>query len=59
LIRADSPSRSVGAAPAGHLASRPCQSDDEPENGFSAEDVTEFVARVRRFLSLAEDNPSR
>ncbi|CAN5403830.1 NAD-dependent DNA ligase LigA [soil metagenome] len=58
LVRADSPSRVVGAAPAGHLAkvahARPMMS---LENAFSADEVTEFVARVRRFLSLAEDAP--
>ena len=58
LIRADSPSHSVGAAPAGHLAkvthAKPMMS---LENGFSAEDVFEFVARVRRFLSLPDDEP--
>ena len=58
LIRGDSPSRQVGAAPAGHLAkvahARPMTSLD---NAFSDEEVAEFVARVRRFLRLAEDEP--
>ena len=58
LIRPDSPSRQVGAAPAGHLAkvahARPMMSLD---NAFSDEEVTEFVARVRRFLRLADDEP--
>ena len=56
LVRSDSPSRSVGAAPAGHLAkvahARPMMSLD---NAFADEDLIEFVARVRRFLKLAED----
>src|SRR3546814_8498803 len=56
LIRTDSPSRLVGAAPAGHLAkvahARPMMSLD---NAFSDEEVEEFVARVRRFLRLADD----
>ena len=26
-------------------------------NGFSDEDIADFVTRVRRFLSLAEDDP--
>src|SRR3546814_19856502 len=47
LIRTDSPSRLVGAAPAGHLAkvphARPMMSLD---NAFSDEEVEEFVARV-------------
>jgi DNA ligase (NAD+) len=58
LIRADSPSRQVGAAPGGHLAkvahARPMMSLD---NAFADEEVAEFVARVRRFLRLAEDEP--
>ncbi|MES2449120.1 MAG: NAD-dependent DNA ligase LigA [Pseudomonadota bacterium] len=58
LIRTDSPNAQVGAAPASHLAkvahARPMMSLD---NGFADEDATEFVARVRRFLNLAEDTP--
>lgn len=58
LIRADSPSRQVGAAPAAHLAkvahARPMFSLD---NAFSDEDVADFLGRVRRFLSLADDEP--
>ncbi len=56
LVRADSPSKQVGAAPAGHLAkvahSQPMMSLD---NAFSDEEVAEFVARVRRFLKLDDD----
>ena len=58
LIRADSPSRKVGAAPAAHLAkvphARPMTSLD---NAFTDEEVEEFVARVRRYLKLSEDEP--
>ena len=58
LVRADSPSVVVGAAPAAHLAkvrhARPMTSLD---NAFSDEEVEEFVARVRRFLKLAKDEP--
>jgi DNA ligase (NAD+) len=57
LVRADSPSRRLGAAPmAAGLAkvvhARPMLSLD---NAFADEEVTEFVARVRRFLSLPAD----
>jgi len=58
LIRADSPNNAVGAAPAAHLAkvshAKPMLSLD---NAFADEDVTDFVARVRRFLALPEDAP--
>ncbi|QNM83861.1 NAD-dependent DNA ligase LigA [Sphingomonas sabuli] len=56
LIRADSPSQRLGAVPTGPLAkvthARPMLSID---NAFSNEEVAEFVARVRRFLSLGPD----
>ncbi|HST35476.1 MAG TPA: NAD-dependent DNA ligase LigA [Allosphingosinicella sp.] len=56
LVRADSPSRSVGAAPAAHLSkvrhALPMLSLD---NAFSEEEVGDFLGRVRRFLNLAED----
>ena len=58
LVRSDSPSLVVGAAPAAHLAkvahARPMMS---LENAFSPDEATEFVARVRRFLNLPEDAP--
>jgi DNA ligase (NAD+) len=58
LVRADSPSRAVGAATTSSLAkvphARPMLS---LENAFSEEEVREFVTRVRRFLNMAEDVP--
>lgn len=57
LVRADSPSKLVGAAPAGHLAKVPhARAMMSLDNAFSDEDVIEFVLRVRRFLSLGEDD---
>jgi len=58
LVRADSPSRSVGAAPTSSLAkvahARPMLS---LENAFGADEVTEFAGRVRRFLNLPANEP--
>ncbi|HET9459387.1 MAG TPA: NAD-dependent DNA ligase LigA, partial [Sphingomicrobium sp.] len=56
LVRPDSPSKRLGAAPAGALAkvghARPMLS---LENAFSDEEVAEFVGRVRRFLNLPDN----
>src|SRR3954449_7210273 len=56
LVRTDSPSKRLGAAPTTALAkvahARPMLSLD---NAFSDDEVREFVGRVRRFLSLGDD----
>ncbi len=58
LVRADSPSRQVGAAPAGHLAKvAHAKAMTSLDNAFSDAEVAEFVARVRRFLKLADNAP--
>ena len=59
LVRADSPSQQVGHA----VAASPLFKVRHEvrmmslDNAFDAEEVGEWVARVRRFLSLAEDAP--
>jgi DNA ligase (NAD+) len=59
LVRADSPSKRLGAvATSAGLAkvahSRPMLSLD---NAFSAEEVEDFVGRMKRFLALPADEP--
>src|SRR6266545_4664752 len=56
LMRADSPSRRVGAQPASKFAKvRHAVPMLSLGNAFSDEEVREFVERVRRFLRLPED----
>ncbi len=58
LVRADSPSKAVGAVATSALAkvthAKPMLSLD---NAFADDEVEEFVARVRRFLNLPADAP--
>ena len=58
LTTAESPSQTVGAAVAAQFApvrhGVPMLSLD---NAFAPEEVTDFVARIRRFLKLAADEP--
>ena len=56
LVRADSPNMQVGAASSSalkkaHHSIRMMSLD----NGFSEDDIGEFLARIRRFLALPED----
>lgn len=57
LVRDDSPNKQVGAAvESSPLAKvRHEQRMMSLDNGFSDEDITEWLARVRRFLALGED----
>ena len=56
LVRADLPSKRVGAAPTGKFKkvrhALPMLSLD---NAFAEQDVVDFVARIRRFLKLSDD----
>ena len=58
LVREDSPTWRVGSRPAAGFAkvvhARPMLSLD---NVFSADEAREFIARIRRFLGLAEAEP--
>ncbi|WP_165321874.1 NAD-dependent DNA ligase LigA [Rhizorhabdus phycosphaerae] len=56
LVRDDSPSRLVGAAPSSHLAKVPhAVAMLSLDNAFADEDVEDFVGRVRRYLSLGAE----
>lgn len=59
LIRADSPSRNVGhavpASPLGKVVHEVRMMS--LDNAFSAEEVTEWLVRMRRFLNLPEGEP--
>ena len=58
LIRADSPNAQVGAAPTSGLKKVPhAVRMMSLDNGFSNEDIAEFIARVRRFLALPDGEP--
>ncbi len=58
LVREDSPSRKVGAAPADGFGkvrhAKPMLSLD---NAFSDEDVQDFDGKIRRFLGLSAEEP--
>jgi len=58
LVRADSPSKRVGAAPTGRFKKvRHAVPMLSLDNAFKDGDVTDFVGRIRRFLKLGEDEP--
>ncbi|NJM51252.1 MAG: hypothetical protein HC843_10590 [Sphingomonadales bacterium] len=59
LIRADSPNAQVGAAVEASPLSKVTHAKRmmSLDNAFSHEDTQDFVARIRRFLNLSEDEP--
>ncbi|MGB7374919.1 NAD-dependent DNA ligase LigA [Pontixanthobacter sp.] len=59
LVRPDSPSQKVGHAVAASPLSKVTHEVRmmSLDNAFNNEEVAEFVARIRRYLNLAEDEP--
>ncbi len=59
LVRDDSPNKLVGAAVANSPLSKVTHEQRmmSLDNGFSDEDIAEWLARVRRFLNLDENTP--
>jgi DNA ligase (NAD+) len=56
LVRADSPSRRVGATPTGKFKKiRHAVPMLSLDNAMADEDVVDFVVRIRRFLKLSEE----
>ena len=56
LVRSDSPSRRVGAAPTGKFKKvRHAVPMLSLDNAFTEQDVVDFVSRIRRFLKLNDD----
>src|ERR1700751_4902870 len=57
LVTSESPSQKVGAAPSGRFKKvRHAVPMLSLDNAFAEEDVRDFVARIARFLKLAEAN---
>lgn len=58
LVRSDSPNARVGAAPSAAFTKlRHAVPMLSLGNAFAADDVQDFADRIRRFLSLSEDEP--
>jgi DNA ligase (NAD+) len=56
LVSADSPSKRIGAAPTGKFKKvRHALAMLSLDNAFAEQDVVDFVARIRRFLKLSDD----
>jgi DNA ligase (NAD+) len=57
FVSGDSPSQKIGAQPSGRFAKvRHAVPMLSLDNAFAEQDVVDFVARIRRFLKLGEDD---